>query len=76
MSDADDTSRSPEPGRRSVESGADDMPDMEHVPPEALAPSGRSEESLPETAPNPSRRDPQADPDDGSTEIPPVSPDA
>ena len=45
------------------------------VPPEALAPSGRSEESLPKTAPSPASRDPEADPQDGSTEIPPAAPD-
>ena len=45
------------------------------VPPEALAPSGRSEESLPKTAPTPGARDPDRDPQDGSTEIPPVTPD-
>ena len=51
------------------------MPDPV-IPPEALEPSGRSEDSLPTTAPNPARRDPEDDPQDGSTEIPPVSPDA
>lgn len=45
------------------------------VPPEALEPSGRSEESLPKTAPDPGSRDSQADPQDGSTELPPVTPD-
>ena len=45
------------------------------VPPEALEPSGRSEESLPKTAPTPGTDDPETDPQDGSTEIPPVTPD-
>ena len=47
------------------------MPEPE-IPPEAEAPSGRSEGSLPKTAPNPATRDPHADPQDGSTEIPPT----
>lgn len=73
MSDADGLPASSEP------SGGDmEKPEREGdgVPPEALEPSGRSEESLPTLAPNPSRRSMEADPDDGSTEIPPVSPDA
>lgn len=45
----------------------DPAPDID-IPPEALEPSGRSEDSQPKTAPNPARRDPQA----GSTEIPPT----
>ena len=43
------------------------------IPPEAEAPSGRSADSLPETAPNPATRDPQEDPEDGATEIPPTA---
>ena len=46
-------------------------PDIQ-VPPEALAPSGRSADSLPATAPNPATRDPQVDPEDGATELPPT----
>ena len=59
-------------------SSREHAPDIERdgVPPEAQDPSGRSEESLPKTAPNPARRDNEQDPEDGSTEIPPVSPDA
>ena len=49
------------------------MPDPV-IPPEAEAPSGRSEDSLPKTAPNPAKADPEADPQDGSTELPPVGP--
>ena len=42
------------------------------LPPETQDPSGRTPESLPKTAPNPSRADPEADPTDGSTELPPT----
>ena len=41
------------------------------IPPEALEPSGRSEDSLPKTAPNPAASNLEDDRQDGSTEIPP-----
>ncbi len=47
------------------------MADEPVIPPEALEPSGRSEDSLPRTAPNPASSNPGDDPQDGSTEIPP-----
>lgn len=46
-------------------------PDID-IPPEAEAPSGRSADSQPATAPNPATRDPADDPQDGATELPPV----
>lgn len=46
------------------------MPEPE-IPPEALEPSGRSEESQPKTAPQP-----DAGRTDGAAEIPPKAPDA
>ncbi len=49
------------------------QPDIQ-IPPEAEAPSGRSADSQPATAPNPAARDPQDDPEDGAVELPPVSP--
>lgn len=45
------------------------MPDPE-IPPEALEPSGRSEDSQPKTAPQP-----DADRTDGAVEPPPKTPD-
>ena len=47
------------------------MADEPDIPPEALDPSGRSEDSLPKTAPNPASANPEDDREDGSTEIPP-----
>ena len=63
--------RAAEPSRAGRRCGAMTEPDIQ-VPPEALAPSGRSADSLPATAPNPATRDPQADPEDGATELPPT----
>ena len=42
------------------------MPDPA-IPPEAEAPSGRTPESQPKTAPNPSKADPSEDPTDAGT---------
>ena len=50
------------------------MPDPA-IPPEAEAPSGRSAESLPKMAPNPSKADPKNDPSDADTAPPgPIDP--
>ena len=72
MTDTDTTPGASEPSGGSVEAGSETLRD-DQIPPEALEPSGRSEESLPTTAPSPARRDPMDDPEDGSTELPPVT---